>query len=151
MAQAFGFSPATLAQANKMVSQLHRHHKPCVGHRFSLALSLDDKVVGVVICGRPVARMEDPYKVLEISRCCTDGTPNAISKLYPQVFRIAALMGFDRVQTYTLPEEGGASMRAVGMTLASTSPGGQWKHTDGKARRTDQPTSPKSKWVKELK
>ena len=94
--------------------------------------------------------MRKPYSVLEISRCCTDGTPNAISKLYGTVFNIARLMGFERVQTYTLPEEGGASMRAVGMTLALTTPGGQWVHTDGKARRTDQPTSPKSKWVKNL-
>lgn len=28
--------PLTLKQANKLVAELHRHHKPCVGHRFSI-------------------------------------------------------------------------------------------------------------------
>jgi hypothetical protein len=31
--------PLTLKQANEMVADLHRHHKPVVGHRFSLAAS----------------------------------------------------------------------------------------------------------------
>jgi len=28
--------------------------------------------------------------------------------------------------------------------------GGQWKHTDGKERRTDQPIEKKQRWAKEL-
>ena len=140
--------PCTLAQANELVAQIHRHHKPCTGHRFSLALYSNKVLVGVVICGRPVARLCDTYGTLEILRCATDGTHNAVSKLYGAVCRIAKEMGFHTVQTYTLPEEGGASMRASGFTFAGEAGGGQWKHTDGKARRTDQPTQVKHKWVK---
>lgn len=147
----FEIRPCTLPQANAYVEQFHRHHKKCTGHRFSLALFDDNKLIGVVICGRPVARLTDPYTVLEISRCCTDGTKNAISKLYGCVCRIAKEMGFHSVQTFTLPEEGGASMRACGFTFVGEAGGGQWKHSDGKPRRTDQPTQTKHKWVKELK
>ena len=59
-------------------------------------------------------------------------------------------MGYKRIQTYTLPEEGGASLRASGWIEEGLAGGGQWKHTDGKPRRTDQPTSVKTRWAKEL-
>ena len=143
--------PLTLKEANSVVAKWHRHHKPVQGHRFSLGLrSFTGEVIGVVICGRPVARKTDSTKVLEITRCCTDGTKNAISKLYGHVCRIAKEMGFEEVQTFTLPEEGGASMRASGFLFAGETSGGQWKHSDGKPRRDDQPTGPKHKWVKRL-
>ena len=140
--------PCTLAQANDLVAKIHRHHKPATGHRFSLSLYEADKLVAVAICGRPVARMCDPYGTLEILRCASDGTRNAISKLYGHICRAADAMGFHTVQTYTLPEEGGASMRAAGFIFAGEAGGGQWKHTDGKQRRTDQPIQVKHKWVK---
>ena len=142
--------PTTLKQANGLVSQIHRHHKPVVGHRFSLACYDDDRLCGVVICGRPVARMIDHTKVLEISRCATDGTKNAISKLYSSVCRAAAAMGFEKVQTYTLPEEGGSSMKACGFTFVGEAGGGDWNHGEKshKNRRTDQPMGVKWKWEK---
>ena len=142
--------PCTLRQANELVDKIHRHHAPVQGHRFSLALYKDSILVGVVICGRPVSRGCDPWLTLEILRCATDGTKNAISKLYSHVVRAARAMGYEKVQTYTLPEEGGASLRASGFTLDGITAGGQWKHTDGKERRTDQPTAPKLRWVKNL-
>lgn len=95
-----------------------------------------------------MARNCDPYKILEISRCATDGTKNAISKLYGSVCRIASEMEFESVQTYTLPSEDGASMKASGFQFEGEAGGGQWKHTDGKPRRTDQPNEVKHKWVK---
>ncbi len=143
--------PCTLKQANALVEKLHRHHKPVVGHRFSLALYTDTgSLIGVVICGRPVARKTSAYDVLEITRCATDGTKNAISKLYGAVCRAATAMGYDSVQTFTLPEEGGASMRAAGFAFSGEAGGGEWAHTDGKPRRNDQPTGVKHKWVKHL-
>lgn len=142
--------PCTLKQANALVAEIHRHHKPVTGHRFSLALYDDSKLVAVAICGRPVARMTDAYHVLEILRCASDGTKNAISQLYGAICRAATAMGYDSVQTFTLPEEGGASMRACGFTFAGVCGGGQWTHTDGKPRRTDQPTQEKHKWTKIL-
>lgn len=138
--------PCTLKQANGLVEELHRHHKPVVGHRFSIACYDGGRLVGVAICWRPVARMCDQDNVLEITRCATDGTKNTISKLYSAVCKAARSMGFRSVQTYTLPEEGGSSMKAAGFRFVGEAGGGQWKHTDGKPRRTDQPTGVKWKW-----
>ena len=139
-------APVTLKQANQLVAELHRHHKPCPFHRFSLAVYDGTRLCGVAICGRPVARMTRGDRVLEISRCATDGTRNAVSKLYGAVCRAATAMGFERVQTFTLPSEGGASMRASGFRFVGEAGGGQWTRSGRKPRRTDQPTEVKHKW-----
>ena len=36
--------PITLKEANKFVERNHRHHKPTVGHKFSIGLSDGDKI-----------------------------------------------------------------------------------------------------------
>lgn len=95
--------PLTLKQANALVDELHRHHKPVRGHRFSLGLIDDDEILrGSVICGRPVARGCDPYLTLEVTRLVTDGTRNACSILYAAAARTAQAMGFDRIQNLYL-------------------------------------------------
>ena len=48
--------PLTLAEANAFVEEHHRHHRPVVGHKFSIGVVKDDVVVGVAIVGRPVSR-----------------------------------------------------------------------------------------------
>jgi hypothetical protein len=47
-----------LSEANAFVAQHHRHHKPVVGHRFSLGAFDGDRLCGVVIVGRPVLGYE---------------------------------------------------------------------------------------------
>ena len=66
-----------------------------------------------VIGAGSVSRRLDDGKTLEVLRVCTDGTPNANSFLYGRVKRIAVLMGYARVITFTLEEESGASLKAV--------------------------------------
>lgn len=102
--------PIEFAEANEFVLRHHRHHKPCVGHKFSLAVSTEKPmlIVGVAIIGRPVARMADNGWTLEVNRCCTDGTKNACSILYAAAWRVAKGMGYRKLITYTLPSEGGA-------------------------------------------
>jgi hypothetical protein len=68
----------------------------------------------VAIVGRQVARKLDDGKTLEVLRVCSDGTRNANSFLYRRVKWIAQLMGYKKVITYTLEEESGASLKAVG-------------------------------------
>ena len=48
---------------------------------------LDEAVVGVVVVGRPVARMSDNGWTVEITRLATDGSRNACSMLYSAAWR----------------------------------------------------------------
>lgn len=140
--------PLELSEANAFVALHHRHHDPCVGHRFSIGCVDDAGVVhGVAIVGRPVARMVPKREVLEVSRLATDGTYNACSILYAAAARAGKALGYRRIQTYTLPSEGGASLRASGWVEEGDAGGGQWKHTDGKPRKTTQPIDVKTRWA----
>lgn len=142
--------PITLKKANEFVADHHRHHKPVVGHKFSVGLILNSELIGVVIVGRPVARLADDGLTAEVTRLVTLGQPNACSKLYGASARICKEMGYLKIQTYILDSETGISLKASGWIMEAKSAGGQWKHTDGKERRTDQSTEPKQRWVKYL-
>ena len=115
-----------LETANEFVDSLHRHHKKVVGHKFSLGAVDGDKLVGVAIVGRPVSRMRDDGETLEVTRLCTDGTRNACSFLYGASVRAAFALGYRRIGTYTLREEGGTSLRAAGWKLIGERGGGSW-------------------------
>lgn len=102
---------------------------------------------GVAICGRPVARYLDDGLTLEILRCCTEGTGNACSKLYGACCRIGFFMGYDRIITYTLASETGASLRAAGFTFDGIAGGRAWTGL----RRRDYYVAPaerKHRWMK---
>jgi hypothetical protein len=118
-------TPINLDEANAFVAMHHRHHYPVPGAKFCIAVS-DDQVRGVAIVGRPVARMSDNGLTLEVNRCCTDGTRNACSMLYGAAWRAAKALGYQRLITYTLPEEGGASLRGAGWQLLGLRGGGNW-------------------------
>ena len=140
--------PIELKQANAFIGELHRHHKPVQGHRFSISAYEDDvKLVGVCVVGRPVARGYVGRRVVEVTRLCTDGTKNVCSLLYAAAARIAREMGYDRIQTYILDDEPGITLVAAGWVYERNTVGGQWNHSSG-PRRTDQPTCPKQRWAK---
>ena len=42
-------TPISLAEANQFVADHHRHHKPVVSHKFSMAVEQDEEIVGVAI------------------------------------------------------------------------------------------------------
>ncbi len=119
-------TPISLDEANAFVETLHRHHKPVPGAKFCIAASEGEKVRGVAIVGRPVARMSDDGWTLEVNHCCTDGARNACSLLYGAAWRAAKALGYRRLITYTLPEEGGASVRGAGWRLVGLRGGGNW-------------------------
>lgn len=137
-----------LAEANEFVWQHHRHHKPVVGHRFSIGAEKDGKLVGCVIVGRPVARQTCQKTVAEVTRLVTDGTPNACSFLYGQAARAAKELGFKAIQTFILPTETGTSLKASGWKLAGSTKMGSWHTREN--RRSDQPEGIKTKWIKSL-
>jgi len=145
--------PIELRDANAFVAEHHRHHKPVQGHRFSMqTVDGDGRTVGVAIVGRPVARNAgSPLEVLEVTRLCTDGTPNACSMLYAAAARAGKAIGYRRIQTYVLESEPGVTLKAAGWRNEGRAGGGQWKHTSPPTpRRTDQPITPKTRWAKDL-
>jgi hypothetical protein len=142
--------PLSLKSANAYVMANHRHHKSSVGHKFSVGLESDGELVGVAICGRPVARHSDNGLTLEVARLCTNGIPNGCSKLYGASARIAKEMGYDKVQTYILDIESGTSLKASGWIMESKTQGGDWVRSDGSERNNDHPLNKKQRWVKYL-
>ena len=137
--------PLSLREANAFVARHHRHHPPARGCKFCLGLADDDGVHGVAIVGRPVARLLDDGLTAEVTRLCTDGAPNACSRLYRAAWRACAAMGYRRLLTYTLPEEGGASLRGAGFHFAGEAGGGSWSR--GARPRSDRaPTGRKHRW-----
>lgn len=134
-----------LSDANAFVNTRHRHLAGVVGHKFSVGAFRGVHLVGVAIVGRPVARLCDNGRTLEILRVATDGTRNACSKLYGAARRQVGELGYPRVLTYTLPEEGGASLRAAGFECEGPAGGGSWDRM-GRRRGDRHPTAPKTRW-----
>lgn len=106
-------TPLTLAEANTLVGQWHRHHQPVPGAKFCVGVADGGRICGAIIVGRPVARHYDDGWTLEVTRCVTDGTRNAPSKLYAAAQRAAFALGYRRLITYTRTDESGASLRAL--------------------------------------
>lgn len=125
--------PVSLAEANAFVAAHHRHHKPVVGHKFSIGCEQDGRLVGVAIVGRPVSRYLDDGLTLEVTRLATTGEKNACSMLYAAAARAAKAIGYRKIITYTLETEDGASVRAAGWQCAGLAGGKQWT---GKRRPT---------------
>lgn len=143
--------PIELKDLNALVASLHRHHKPVQGHRFSLGVRHKGKLVGGCAVGRPTARMTDQRRVLEITRLVTDGTQNACSALYAAAARIGKELGYERIQTFILETEPGASLRGAGWVKDDIkSAGGDWTRESKPNRRQDQPQGPKHRYSKIL-
>lgn len=127
--------PIDMEEANAFVRAHHRHHDPVRGCKFCVGVAHggvplagwpEAGIVGVAVVGRPVSRHLDDGWSLEVVRCCTDGTRNAASMLYRACWRAARELGYRKLITYTLPEEGGASLRGAGFRLIGERGGGSW-------------------------
>lgn len=142
--------PITLREANAFVAKHHRHHKPARGCKFVVAVvdAVRRVYCGVAVVGRPVSRVIQAREPLtcEIVRVCTDGTRNACSFLYGRCRKVAFALGYRKVITYTLPEEGGVSLRAAGFQLEATVDGGSWS-CPSRPRVDSAPTGEKWRWV----
>ena len=141
--------PCRLREAREFVTNFHRHNKAPVGGLFSLGASDGERLVGVAITGRPVARLLDNGETLEVTRCCVlasapKGTPSA---LYGACWRAARALGYRRLITYTLQSENGASLRGAGWEVIAAReakdpgawitrnrPGREWQAVVGQAK-----------------
>lgn len=150
----FTLRPCELAEASAYIRKHHRHHDPSQGHRFSLKALRDGKIVGVACVGRPVGKTQQDGETVEITRLCTDGTPNAVSFLVGACKRAARALGWKRMISYTLVEEPGSAWKASGMEQTAEVKGHAWTGTYSKGRlpgfekqrSNTHPTGPKRRW-----
>jgi hypothetical protein len=150
--------PVTLREARRFIGEHHRHNLPPRGWRFGVALWAGDRMVGVGVASRPVARGLEDGLTVEIIRTCTDGTRNANSMIYGALCRAAKALGYRRAVTYTLAEESGASLRASGFTIDAELEGREaWVYSGGVSReQTDifgndrRPPGAKIRWTRRL-
>ena len=117
--------PISLKEAKVFIERHHRHHRPPVGHKFSIAVAVAEtgEVCGVATVGRPVSRHLD------------DGA----------AWRATKALGYRKLITYTLPSEGGASLRGAGWTCIGEAGGGSWS-CKSRPRVDMAPTQVKMRW-----
>lgn len=146
----------TLDQAKAFVRAHHRHCPPPVGWRFGAGVMNGSQLIGVVMVGRPVARMLDHRSVVEVNRLCVrDDIPsglvwNACSMLYAWAAREARRRGFRKIITYTLESELGTSLRAAGWAVEHKTRGGSW-NAPSRPRTDKTTTAAKNRWALILK
>ena len=135
--------PIKFPEACDFIKRFHRHHKPPQGWLFGIGCELDGLLVAVAMVGRPVARHRDDGLTAEVTRLCTDGTPNAASKLYSACWRASREMGYSRIGTYILESERGTSLKAAGWRIMHKTPGRSWS-VPSRQRSDSHPLGPKT-------
>ena len=141
--------PLTRAEVATFVQEHHRHHMPAHGDKYRIGCEVNGVLAGVIQVGRPVNRTLDDGTMLEVTRLCTDGTPNACSFLYARAAIIARTLGYKKIITYIMDSETGASLRASGWQKEADTKGKPWNNGSRK-RNTNTPTCDKQRWSKEL-
>jgi len=141
--------PISFKDACAFIKKNHRHHPPPQGHKFSIGLSNGQRLIGVAISGRPIARKLDNGTTAEVTRLCTDGSKNACSKLYAYCWRVAKAMGYKRIITYILDTETGLSLKAAGWVCLGEAGGGSW-NCPSRPRINKSSTQGKVKYMKEI-
>ena len=142
--------PVTLRDARAYVNAHHRHLRAPAGAKLAIGVRDDrERLRGVAILGRPVARRLDNGSTIEVTRVATDGCRNACSALYGAAVRIARVLGYERVVSYTLAEDSGTSLRAAGWTPARATRGGKWSRRE-RPRKDAQPLGPKQRWERQV-
>lgn len=149
------FDAISFAEACQFVTKYHRHNAKPQGHKYSICLrsKIDDTLIGVAIVGRPISRYLDDKKSLEITRLCIkEYNKNACSMLYSRAVKIAKLLGYTRVITYTLEKEKGISLIASGFEFdGKTKYTKGWQYRNGKQltlfNEDILPTGDKNRWL----
>lgn len=139
-------APVSLKTANAYIAEHHRHNRPVVAGVCVVGVQEGDRLCGVAVIGRPVARMLDDGHTAEVRRVCTDGTYNACSMLLRAAWRAVKALGYRKLITYTLPEEGGASLKAAGFKLVKTDAGGGRWTRPGRPAADTHPLGKKYRW-----
>ena len=139
--------PLELKDANTFVAVHHRHHEPVKRDKWRFGVLDDDgELIGVLHAAKPVARLLDDSRTIEIVRCCSDGTKNLCSFMLGRARRIASAMGYEKMISYILDSETGASYKAAGWHKEADIRGHSW-NTPSRKRATTAPTCDKQRWA----
>lgn len=132
--------PITLRSANDFVQLFHRHNGRTArdGGKFAVSAIHENKLVGIAIVGNPISatfmNKEIYGHMAEVLRTCTHpfAPKGTVGFLYGVCTRVCREMGYDKILTYTLEDESGASLRGVGWKeVAKTKPCAPgWRKSD---------------------
>jgi len=142
--------PLTLAEANALVKEKHRHHIPVVGCRWAIGAMKGEQLVGACIVGRRQARLSEQYMECSVTRLVTFGGKNECSFLYGAAARIAREMGYKKIWTEILESEPGTSLRAAGWVFSHMTRGGNYDRPSRKRSKGIYPEGPKQVWFRLL-
>lgn len=135
--------PLTIKEANQFIATHHRHHRPTTRNNGKWAIGAINKngeIVGVVIASHPVSASYMDGLTIELTRLCTNefAPKGTCSFLLSTCCAIWKKMGGQRVITYTLELESGASLRGAGWHVSgNVAPHKRWlnkSRADGIAR-----------------
>lgn len=110
--------PLTLAQANSFAAKQRENYRPFRGRRFAIGCAMDEKLVGIVILGKPVDEALDDGLTLAVNYIHATGGRTAYGMLYGAAARAAKALGYCRIIAF-LPENISSSgLRAAGWKCA---------------------------------
>lgn len=136
--------PITRDEAHAFIRKLHRHlSKPPPGDKFRIGVRAGERLVGVILVGRPCREL-DNGTIACATRVCTDSTMHVASMLYGAAWRCAKAMGYRTLITYLLPEEAGTSLHAAGWVRDAVTKGGDWGRKQRPRDTVD--ARPKVRW-----
>lgn len=144
----FRVIPLNLSQANELVNDLHRHHGPMRFHTASIGAlhTVEGRIIGAAILQRPCSTVQDDTVTIEVARLVTDGTSNACSFLLGAAARLSWSLGYLRIQTYTMAEESGSSLKAAGWRMERLTPGNVWNRP-ARPRNDTHIIGPRIRWA----
>jgi hypothetical protein len=140
--------PISTLEANAFVQSYHRHNKISAQlAKFSIGASDGERLVGVAIVSLPVARALHDGVTAEVRRCCVldDAPKGACSFLYSRCWKAWSALGGQKLITYTLQTEPGASLRGAGWRIVGETPGHS-KGWTGRPGREWQPVQGQAKF-----
>ena len=139
--------PLPVTLAIRFNATTHRRLPKVIGGMWAVGAEIDGELVGVALVGRPIARLADDGRCLEVLRCAVaTGARNACSALYGACARTARAMGAADLWTYVHGDESGHSLRAAGWIRIGPTKGGEWSR-DGRQRELAIDSLPKVKWA----
>ena len=126
MAKLIYVKPITIKNANSFIAEHHRHHRPTARNSGRWALAAytinNNDMVGVVIAGNPVSATYMDGVTIELTRLCVskNAPKGTCSFLLSRCSAIWKMMCGEKIITYTLASESGASLRGAGWTQTAT-------------------------------